>query len=105
MTLMHYTAPQYDGVYDYCRRRFEARMKLRKLRMDDYMDVNEAMRIYPNRGKLMEKLITSSIIHGFQVNDGPIMFHPDPLFKSIARLQRKRLMKELISSPIPDLPH
>ena len=105
MTLMHYTAPEYDGIYDYCRRRFEVRMKLRKLRLDDYLSTEQAHRIYPNRGNLMAKLFNSSIIHGFQVNDGPILFHPDPLFKSICRLQRKRLKKELASSPKPDLPH
>ena len=105
MTLMHYTAPEYDGIYDYCKRRFELRLKLRKLPLGNYLEMPDALRAYPNRGKLMDKLINSSIIHGFQVNNGPIVLHPDPLFKSIARLQRKFLKKELASLPTPHLPH
>ena len=105
MTLIQYTAPEYDGIYDYCKRRFEVRMKLRKLPLLNYLTLETARRIYPDKKKLMTKLFNSSIIHGFQVNNGPILFHPDPLFKSIGRLQKKYLKKELVSLPIPDLPH
>ena len=104
MMLKIYSAPRFDGVEEYCKRRFQKTMQLKKYPLDSYIDLDTALRIYPGT-TFFKKLVNSSLIHGFQVNGGCVYIHPEGLFKSVHRMQRKFLKRELVSLKTPDLPH
>ena len=97
------TGPHTPSAVEVAQRVFENRYSLRSVELKEYIYLDDALVNFPTKN-LWRSLTTSSTLHCFQYNGGPIIIHPDR-YISIIRIAAARRLKRAFSRLSPQEVH
>lgn len=98
---MTYTTPfPVDVSLSLCKRKFEYTYALREAPLEEYLPLETAVLNY--RGKrFFRKLLSTKSFYAFRVNEGEVYVHPDGYYKSICRIERRKIIERFLSGQDP----